>query len=309
MIKKTLYFGNPVYLSLKNAQLVIKLPEVVRNDTLPESFKRNSEVTKPIEDIGVVVLDHKQITITSGVLEALLENNCAIITCDSRSMPVGLMLPLCGNTTQNERFRDQLDASLPLVKQLWQQTIKAKIENQAAVLQECSGAETRCMKVWADDVKSGDSNNLEARAAAYYWKNLFPIKDFTRDREGIPPNNLLNYGYAVLRAIVARGLVVSGLLPTLGIHHHNRYNAYCLADDIMEPYRPYVDRLVYNMINQGVDYTELTKELKAQLLIIPTLETNIAGRRSPLMGAVGQTTASLYKCFSGELRKIFYPKM
>ncbi len=294
MIKKTLYFGNPVYLSLKNAQLVIKLPEVVRNDTLPESFKRNSEVTKPIEDIGVVVLDHKQITITSGVLEALLENNCAIITCDSRSMPVGLMLPLCGNTTQNERFRDQLDASLPLVKQLWQQTIKAKIENQAAVLQECSGAETRCMKVWADDVKSGDSNNLEARAAAYYWKNLFPIKDFTRDREGIPPNNLLNYGYAVLRAIVARGLVVSGLLPTLGIHHHNRYNAYCLADDI---------------INQGVDYTELTKELKAQLLIIPTLETNIAGKRSPLMVAVGQTTASLYKCFSGELRKIFYPKM
>ena len=309
MIKKTLYFGNPVYLSLKNAQLMIKLPEVVRNDTLPESFKRNSEVTKPIEDIGVVVLDHKQITITSGVLEALLENNCAIITCDSRSMPVGLMLPLCGNTTQNERFRDQLDASLPLVKQLWQQTIKAKIENQAAVLQECSGAETRCMKVWADDVKSGDSNNLEARAAAYYWKNLFPIKDFTRDREGIPPNNLLNYGYAVLRAIVARGLVVSGLLPTLGIHHHNRYNAYCLADDIMEPYRPYVDRLVYNMINQGVDYTELTKELKAQLLIIPTLETNIAGKRSPLMVAVGQTTASLYKCFSGELRKIFYPKM
>lgn len=309
MIKKTLYFGNPVYLSLKNAQLIIKLPEVVKNDTLPESFKRMSEVTKPIEDIGVVVLDHKQITITSGVLEALLENNCAIITCDSRSMPVGLMLPLCGNTTQNERFRNQLDASLPLVKQLWQQTIRAKIENQASVLQECSGAETRCMKVWADDVKSGDPNNLEARAAAYYWKNLFPIKDFTRDREGIPPNNLLNYGYAILRAIVARGLVASGLLPTLGIHHHNRYNSYCLADDIMEPYRPYVDRLVYNMINQGVDYTELTKELKAQLLTIPTLETNIGGKRSPLMVAVGQTTASLHKCFSGELRKISYPEM
>lgn len=309
MIKKTLYFGNPVYLSLKNAQLVIKLPEIVKNDTLPESFKRMSEVTKPIEDIGVVVLDHKQITITSGVLEALLENNCAIITCDSKSMPVGLMLPLCGNTTQNERFRQQLDASLPLLKQLWQQTVRAKIENQASVLQECSGGEIRCMKVWADDVKSGDSNNLEARAAAYYWKNLFPIKDFTRDREGVPPNNLLNYGYAILRAIVARGLVASGLLPTLGIHHHNRYNAYCLADDIMEPYRPYVDRLVYNMINQDVDYTELTKELKAQLLTIPTLETNIGGKRSPLMVAVGQTTASLYKCFSGELRKISYPDM
>ena len=309
MIKKTLYFGNPVYLSLKNAQLVIKLPEVVKNDTLPESFKRTSEVTKPIEDIGVVVLDHKQITITSGVLEALLENNCAIITCDSKSMPIGLMLPLYGNTTQNERFRQQLDAYLPLMKQLWQQTIKAKIENQAVVLKEYSDVETKCMNVWAADVKSGDSNNLEARAAAYYWKNLFQIEGFTRDRDGIPPNNLLNYGYAILRAVVARGLVVSGLLPTLGIHHHNRYNAYCLADDVMEPYRPYVDRLVCGMIKQGVDYTELTKELKGQLLTIPVLETHIAGKRSPLMVAVGQTTASLYKCFSGELRKISYPEM
>lgn len=309
MIKKTLYFGNPVYLSLKNAQLVIKLPEVVKNDTLPESFKRTSEVTKPIEDIGVVVLDHKQITITSGALEALLENNCAIITCDSKSLPIGLMLPLYGNTTQNERFRQQLDASLPLMKQLWQQTIKAKIENQAVVLKEYSDVETKCMNVWAADVKSGDSNNLEARAAAYYWKNLFQIEGFTRDRDGIPPNNLLNYGYAILRAVVARGLVVSGLLPTLGIHHHNRYNAYCLADDVMEPYRPYVDRLVCGMIKQGVDYTELTKELKAQLLTIPVLETHIAGKRSPLMVAVGQTTASLYKCFSGELRKISYPEM
>ena len=309
MIKKTLYFGNPVYLSLKNAQLVIKLPEVVKNDTLPESFKRTSEVTKPIEDIGVVVLDHKQITITSGALEALLENNCAIITCDSKSMPIGLMRPRYGNTTQNERFRQQLDASLPLMKQLWQQTIKAKIENQAVVLKEYSDVETKCMNVWAADVKSGDSNNLEARAAAYYWKNLFQIEGFTRDRDGIPPNNLLNYGYAILRAVVARGMVVSGLLPTLGIHHHNRYNAYCLDDDVMEPYRPYVDRLVCGMIKQGVDYTELTKELKAQLLTIPVLETHIAGKRSPLMVAVGQTTASLYKCFSGELRKISYPEM
>lgn len=288
---------------------MIKLPEVVKNNTLPEGFKQTSEVTKSIEDIGVVVLDNKQITVTSGVLETLLENNCAIITCDSKSMPVGLMLPLYGNTTQNERFRQQLDASLPLTKQLWQQTIRAKIENQAVVLSECAGEEIKCMKVWAADVKSGDLDNLEARAAAYYWKNLFKIEGFTRDREGIPPNNLLNYGYAILRAVVARGLVISGLLPTLGIHHHNRYNAYCLADDIMEPYRPYVDRLVYGMVKRGLNYTELTKELKAQLLTIPTLETNISGKRSPLMVAVGQTTASLYKCFSGELRRIFYPEM
>ncbi len=309
MIKKTLYFGNPAYLSLRNAQLIIRLPEVVDNETLPEYFKQVSEVSKPIEDIGVIVLDHKQITITSGVLEAFLENNCAVLTCDSKSMPVGLLLPLHGNTTQNERFRQQLDASLPLSKQLWQQTVKAKIENQAAVLKECSGEEIKCMRVWAANVKSGDSDNQEARAAAYYWKNLFRIEGFTRDRDGIPPNNLLNYGYAILRAVVARGLVASGLLPTLGIHHHNRYNAYCLADDIMEPYRPYVDRLVYSIVRQGGNYAELTKELKVRLLTIPTLETNIAGKRSPLMIAVGQTTASLYKCFSGELRKISYPEM
>ena len=309
MIKKTLYFGNPAYLSLRNAQLIIRLPEVVDNDTLPEYFKQVSEVSKPIEDIGVIVLDHKQITITSGVLEAFLENNCAVLTCDSKSMPVGLLLPLHGNTTQNERFRQQLDASLPLSKQLWQQTIKAKIENQAAVLKECTGEEIKCMKVWAANVRSGDPDNQEARAAAYYRKNLFRIEGFTRDRDGIPPNNLLNYGYAILRAVVARGLVASGLLPTLGIHHHNRYNAYCLADDIMEPYRPYVDRLVYDMVKQGANYAELTKDLKVRLLTIPTLETTIAGKRSPLMVAVGQTTASLYKCFSGELRKISYPEI
>ena len=309
MIKKTLYFGNPAYLSLRDAQLVIKLPEVVKNATLPEHFKQKVEITKPIEDIGVLVLDNKQITITSGVLEALLENNCAVITCDSRSMPVGLMLPLYGNTTQNERFRHQLDASLPLKKQLWQQTIKIKIENQAAVLKKCTKEEIRCMKVWASEVKSGDSENMEARAAAYYWKNLFPIDGFTRERNGIPPNNLLNYGYAILRAVVARGLVSSGLLPTLGIHHHNRYNAYCLADDIMEPYRPYIDELVYSIVESEMDYTELSKEIKGRLLTIPTLEVNISGKRSPLMVAVGQTTASLYKCFSGELRKISYPEM
>jgi len=219
------------------------------------------------------------------------------------------MLPLCGNTTQNERFRDQLDASLPLKKQLWQQTIKMKIENQASVLSDSTGAEVRNMRVWANDVKSGDPDNLEARAAAYYWKNLFyGIKDFTRERDGIPPNNLLNYGYAILRAVVARGLVSSGMLPTLGIHHHNRYNAYCLADDIMEPYRPYVDELVVDIIKNGEDITELSRDIKAKLLNIPVLDVNINGRRSPLMIAVGQTTASLYKCFSGGLRRISYPE-
>ena len=309
MIKKTLYFGNPVYLSLRNAQLIIKLPDVEKTIALPEVLKKQAEVTKPIEDIGIIVLDNKQITITSGVLEALLENNCSVITCNSKSMPVGLMLPLYGNTTQNERFRKQLDASLPLKKQLWQQTIQAKINNQASVLKDCMNEEVKCMRVWAADVRSGDPDNLEARAAAYYWKFLFAgIDCFTRDREGVSPNNLLNYGYAILRAVVARGLVLSGLLPTLGIHHHNRYNAYCLADDIMEPYRPYVDELVFNLTQEYGKDVELTKDIKARLLTVPTLEVVIGGKRSPLMVAVGQTTSSLYKCFNGEIRRIAYPE-
>ena len=305
MIKKTLYFGNPSYLSLKNAQLVIKLPEVEKNDTLPDYFKSECVRTIPIEDIGVIVLDNKQITITHGVLEALLENNSAIITCDSSRMPVGLMLPLCGNTIQNERFREQLNASLPLKKQLWQHTIQAKIKNQANVLKACREVEVRNMLKWIDDVRSGDADNLEARAAAYYWANIF--KNFRRNREGEPPNNLLNYGYAILRAVIARALVSSGLLPTLGIHHHNRYNAYCLADDMMEPYRPFVDRLVVGMFDSGI--AELDKDAKAQLLTIPVLDVLIDGQRSPLMIAAGLTTSSLYKCFSGEYRKISYPEI
>ncbi len=310
MIKKTLCFNNPAYLSLRENQLVIKLPEVKRADILTEDFKKSTELTRPIEDIGVLVLSHTQITITSGALEALLENNCAVITCDSKSMPVGLLLPLVGNTTQNERFREQLNASQPLRKQLWQQTIQYKIRNQMAVLSHYSDAEIKCMQVWANNVRSGDPDNLEARTAVYYWKNLFGhIPGFIRDRDGVAPNNLLNYGYAILRAIVARSLVASGLLPTLGIHHHNRYNAYCLADDIMEPYRPFVDRLVLDITKQYGEDLELSKDIKAELLSIPTIDVVIGGKRSPLMIATSQTTASLYKCFSGELRKIAYPDM
>ena len=310
MIKKTLCFSNPIYLSLRNEQLVLHLPEVESNKTLPEAIKREAERTIPIEDIGVVVLDNKRITITSGVMEALLENNCAVITCNQKSMPVGLLLPLCGNTTQNERFRSQIEASLPLRKQLWQQTIKQKILNQEYVLRDNTDKETNCMRVWSNDVRSGDPNNLEARAAAYYWKNLFnKYPNFARDREGLPPNNLLNYGYAILRAVIARALVGSGLLPTLGIHHHNRYNAYCLADDIMEPYRPYVDQLVLDIIHNNNEISEITREIKLQLLSIATLDVVINGKRSPLMIAAQQTAASLAKCFAGESKRISYPEM
>lgn len=310
MIKKTLYFGNPAYLSMRNAQLVVKVPQVERRDDLTSEEKKDFERTIPIEDIGVVVLDNKQITITSGVIEALLENNAAVITCDSKNMPTGLMLPLIGNTLQNERFREQLDASVPLRKQLWQQTIRQKIANQEYVLRVHTQARTGNMKAWQGEVRSGDPDNVEGKAAAYYWKNVFEqFPDFVRGREGEPPNNLLNYGYAILRAVIARALVGSGLLPTLGIHHHNRYNAYCLADDIMEPYRPYVDELVIDIIRSEKDISQLTTSIKARLLNIPVIDVVIDGRRSPLMIAAGQTTASLYKCFSGELRQVSYPSM
>lgn len=307
MIKRTLYFENPAYLSLKNKQLAIRLPEVEKNSTLPESFKQESVRTIPIEDIGIVILDNKQITITSGLIEALLGNNCALISCGSNRMPIGLQLPLSGNTVQSERFQVQIEASLPLKKQLWQQTIQSKITNQAFVLSS-RGIQAGNMKAWTEQVKSGDSDNLEARAAAYYWSTVFPeIPGFRRDREGHPPNNLLNYGYAILRAVIARSLVASGLLPTFGIHHHNRYNAYCLADDIMEPYRPFVDKLIVEMVETKRNIEELTKEIKIKLLSIPVLDVIIGNKRSPLMIAASQTTASLAKCYLGESRKIIYP--
>lgn len=310
MIKRTLYFGNPAYLSLRNAQLVIKMPEVEKSTKVADMLKQESVRTIPIEDIGVIVLDNKQITLTQGLIEALMDNNCALISCNARSMPSSLTLPLAGNTLQQERFTWQIEASLPLRKQLWQQTIRAKISNQACLLERHTPTETRCMQTWAAEVRSGDPDNLEGRAAAYYWKNIFHphVPFFTRGREGEPPNSLLNYGYAILRAVIARALISSGLLPTLGIHHHNRYNAYCLADDIMEPYRPFVDELVLKIVQSDTNYQELSKELKTQLLSIPTLEVSIEGKRSPLMVAATTTTASLAKCFGGELRKIVYPE-
>lgn len=311
MIKKTLYFSNPAYLSLKQGQIVIKLPEIEKAGNVADIIKQQSIMTKPIEDIGILILDNRQITLTHALLNALLDNNSAVVTCNDKNMPTGLLLPLAGNSIQTERFTSQIEASAPLKKQLWQQTVKAKIENQAKVLSACSNVEIRGMMKWATDVKSGDADNLEARAAVFYWKNIFsPFTDykFTRDRNGIPPNNLLNYGYAILRAVIARAIVGSGLLPTFGIHHHNRYNAYCLADDIMEPYRPYVDELVFSIVKKyGMENLSLTKHLKIELLNIPTIDVTIGGKKSPLMVAASQTSASLAKCFNGEIRKISYP--
>ena len=309
MIKRTLYFGNPAYLNLHNGQMEISLPEAVNNESLPLQFKKETSSKIPVEDIGVVVLDHWQITITHGLLLALTDNNVAIICCNASHLPQGLMLPMYSNHSFTEKMRFQIDSSLPLKKNLWQQTIMAKIQNQAAVLSGL-GIDSKKMKYWSESVKSGDPDNYEARAAAYYWENLFQhIQNFTRRRFGDPPNNLLNYGYAVLRAIVARSLVASGMLLALGIHHHNKYNPYCLADDIMEPYRPYVDLIVLDILKEFPETEELTKEIKVKLLQIPVIDIIIDCKNSPLMVGMQRTTASLSSCFEGETRKILYPEM
>ncbi|HEU4470654.1 MAG TPA: type II CRISPR-associated endonuclease Cas1 [Flavisolibacter sp.] len=297
MVKQTLYFGNPAYLKTRTEQLVVEK----QDDGEIRSF--------PIEDLGVLILDHAQITITSGLMAKLLENNVALISCDSTHHPTGLMLNLDGHTLQSRQFAAQMSASLPLKKQLWQQTVMAKIYNQAFLLKQ-QHKEHKFLLNLAVEVKSGDAENHEAKAASYYWKKLFPESfGFRRDRHGMPPNNLLNYGYAILRAIVARSLVGSGLLPTLGIFHRNQYNAYCLADDIMEPYRPFVDKLVCLLCNSQKPDFELTPGLKRELLTIPAMDVCLEGQKSPLMIAVQRTTASLARCFKGKAKKIVYAEL
>jgi CRISPR-associated protein Cas1 len=293
MVKRTLHFSNPAHLSFQNAQLLIEL----------KGEQRTSR-TIPIEDIGVVILEHPQITLSMKVLDALVKANVAIVSCDDHYMPSGMFLPLEGHHTQTERIRNQLNASEPLKKQLWQQTIRIKIANQAAVLDKIGLNGARLLDL-SQKVKSGDTSNLEAQAASYYWHQLYG-SDFVRSRKMESPNAQLNYGYAILRSLVARALSASGMYPSVGIHHRNKYNAFCLADDIMEPYRPFVDWMVLNL-NYPQEETGLTKDQKTILLSIPQIDVQITELKRPLFHAVSLTTASLYKCFAGETRKVSFP--
>ena len=299
MIKRTLYFGNPCYLKKKDMQMIVEFPE-----------KENKPgTTIPVEDIGIVVLDNPQITLTNALIEALNENNAAIISCDAKHLPFGLMLPMFSHHAFTEKMYEQLESSLPLKKNLWQQTVMAKISNQAAMIRSV-GMDDGKMQYYLKIVKSGDPQNVEGRAAAYYWDNLFGEKSkFIRDRNEDGVNVMLNYGYAILLAIVARGLVSSGLLPAVGIHHRNKYNPWCLASDIMEPYRPYVDRIVLKLAEEFPESEELTPDIKRKLLQVPVVDIEIEGKKSPLMVGVTRTTASLSACFEGISRKILYPEL
>ncbi|MBI5216159.1 MAG: type II CRISPR-associated endonuclease Cas1 [Ignavibacteriae bacterium] len=294
MIKKTILINNSAFLKKQDDQLVIKRDE--------------EESSVPIEDIGVLMLDHWQITVTDSVLNAILANEGIIITCDKTHHPSGVMLPISANSVHAEILRAQMESSLPLRKQLWQQTIKQKILNQAAVLEHIK-VDIEPMKHYASKVRSGDPDNYEGRAAAFYWKRVFPtLPEFTRDPEGLSPNHLLNYGYAVLRASVARGIVSSGMHPALGIHHKNKYNSFSLADDLMEPYRPFVDEIVRKMIEESSEVIDLVPETKRNLLSFLGGDIVMEEERKPLQLGITRTCASLVKCFKKEATKMLYPE-
>lgn len=303
MIKRTLYFGNPAYLNLKDCQLVVTFPN---DQGMANSGGHNCI---PVEDVGLVVLDSKQITITHSLLNALLANKAIIISCDDSHHPIGMMHSLDAHSEQTKRMAAQVECSEPLRKNLWQQTVSQKLLNQTDVL-KWRNQPYEPIQRWSRQVRSGDPENLEGRGAAHYWSHLFPeIPIFTRDRDGKCPNAWLNYGYAILRATMARAIVGAGLIPSLGIHHRNKYNAYCLADDLMEPYRPLVDVAVCQLIESQGPSDELSKAVKQALLSIPAQDVRMDGERSPLMVAMQKTAVSVVKCYLGEARTVLHPHL
>lgn len=292
MLKRALFFSTPYCLSLRNGQMIVHTKEA------PEMQK-----SIPIEDIGAIILEDQQTTVTLPLLNALSDNNAAVIFCGNDRMPNAMLMNLDSNKTQGESYRTQVEASEPLKKSIWKQIVEAKIRNQAALLRKL-GKDADKLKPYYMNVKSGDADNREGIAAKIYWTELFG-REFIRMREGAEPNNLLNYGYTILRAAVARSLMGSGLLPAFGIFHRNRYNAFPLADDLMEPYRPYVDELAYHLHAAGK--SQLTKEVKGELLRLLFVDTRFDKILRPLDVGLTFTSASLAKCFAGTQKKILYP--
>lgn len=293
MLKRTLYFTKPSKLSVKNKQLVVDIKD-------EEQFK-----TVPIEDIGFMLIEHMQITLSMPLIEELMNHNIAVIFCNSKHHPQSMLINMEGNHQQTEIYRQQVDASEPLKKNLWKQTVVAKIENQANVLNKL-GLDSNPLPHLAKQVKSGDTDNREGMAARLYWKKLFG-EDFIRERYGDWPNAMLNYGYIILRAAVARALTGSGLLPSFGIFHSNRYNAFCLADDMMEPYRPFVDLAVWDICQKYPDIDTVEKEIKAEILELLSSDVAMKKQTRPLMIAITHTTASLAGCFTGTKKQIEFP--
>ena len=294
MIKRTLFFSNAVCLTLKNKQLLIQNKET------------HEESSVPIEDIGFAIIENNQTYISIPAINALTENNASVIFCNEKHLPFSMTLPLDCNSIQNQLFTTQIEATLPVKKKCWKEIIEQKIKNQALVLEKYN-IDSIKLKEYSSQVKSGDTTNREAIAAKLYWDLLIDV-DWVRTRDGEYPNNLLNYGYAILRAAMARALIGSGLLPTLGIHHHNKYDAYALADDIMEPYRPYIDDEVLEYTKQNPECEKITIEFKKKILNVLTRDVNIGKLTRPFMIALTITSSSLAKVFTGEAEKLSLPE-
>lgn len=291
MLKQTLFFTTPVRLSLKNNQLMV-------------SWKDSADIVmRPIEDIGFVIIENQQVAISVPLLNALVKNNVCVIFCDDKHLPSGSLVGFDINSTQAETVKLQVAVAEPKKKRAWQQVVEAKIKNQATLLAKL-GRNGDKLKCCYSNVLSGDSSNQEGHAARIYWKELLG-KDFLREPQGPPPNNFLDYGYSILRAAMARAIVGSGLSPIFGLFHKNRYDAFALADDLMEPYRPYVDEVVMTLQGQ----TDLTKDNKMELLSVLTADVRMGKMTRPLQVALTMTTASLLKYYKGELTRLSLPKM
>ena len=291
MIKRTIVFTSQCRVSLKNGQLIV------------ENHDTGEQKKSPVEDLGIVLIENQQVSITVPALNALSANNCAVVFCDSKHMPSSMLMPLESNSVQGERYRDQVEASLPLKKGLWKKIVQMKIRNQSSLLTKI-GRDGGKLKPFYTNVKSGDSDNREGIAAKIYWDELFG-DEFVRSRTGPDPNALLNYGYSILRAAMARAIIGSGLSPSFGLFHKNRYNAFPLADDLMEPYRPYVDAVVYQLRLE--DKKELGSEVKQRLLCILFADTVFEDCTRPLEIGLSMTTASLARCYSGEGKNLVLP--
>jgi len=293
MIKKTLLLEKKATITCKLNQLKIKTID--------------REASIPIEDIGFILIEHPETYISIPSLNNLAENNSSVIFCNSKHLPHAMLLNLDSHHIQQEIFRNQISASEPLKKQLWQQTIIQKIKNQGLLLEKQNGIRNQ-FQYLAKKVTSGDTTNMEAVAANAYWKEIFEMR-FKRERFGDNPNNLLNYGYAILRAAMARSLSISGMLNTLGIHHRNKYNSFALADDIMEPFRPLVDEIVIELMQENTDLPILSTDNKKRLLGLLTKTVYFKNESSPLMVALQRTSSSLQQCYTGSRKKINYPEL
>ncbi len=292
MIKQTLFFSTPVSLSLKYNQIVIRFEDA------------DKTVTRAIEDVGVVIVENQMVRLTVPLLNVLTSNNVAVVFCDSKFMPSSMLMPLDANAVQQEVQRFQVDASLPTKKRIWKEIVECKIRNQASLL-DILGRDGSVLKPYWSNVLSGDSDNREGAAAKVYWKQMYG-QSFVRDRDGGAPNSLLNYGYAILRAAVARALLGSGLYPGFGLFHRNRYNAFPLADDVMEPYRPFVDYEVTQVFESSPE-ARLDKDTKMMIAGVLTSDVRMGGQTHPLQVALSSTTASLVRALKDKSESIVYP--